>query len=270
MRLTVIITFIILSSQAWAAEGSSKTLNGTTLAVQEESDMVHQVLLDGKVLYVDRDNRFVDVVGIYDDGGHLFGLVAHMSGGNACPSLYRAVDITTRKIVSEEFGTCSDLPRDIGASKGGLHVTVPRMDGIGSETYTYSAGHLNKTVHMDRFVTSGTAKAPDNDLAALVDGKSIFDVVKTRAIATALSKTMGSAMFTSSRKRVQGGVGGNFESRGEFTFSSACVPHSCGIDETAWAFDHLGHAWASWTDNSRTQYFGNPPPAVKAALTPSR
>lgn len=274
MRLPVLLIAAVLAdplaASAQAPVGritDQKPVAGTTIKIAEESATTHRVLLGDRVLYVDRDDPYVTVQGVYEADGHAFALIGESSGGSGCASMYRAVDVTTRGLVSPQFGTCSDVPREVRLDGDALVIVLPSPDGQANEVFRYAAGKLTRTVQPIVYNPGGPASAPHGDLAALLDGKYIFDAVNMRLVADALRPVMGDATFTASRKRIQGGTGMPFESRGEFVFGMACEAHRCGINETAWAFDHFGHAWASWTQNGRTTFFGNPPPAVRAALS---
>ncbi len=67
----------------------------------------HQIVADGRVLANDADDDRVLIQDVYRGGGRIYVLIAEQSGGNACPSLYQAIDTipTTANEQSSAFAS---------------------------------------------------------------------------------------------------------------------------------------------------------------------
>ncbi len=82
----------------------------------------HQVLVDGRVVATDEQDDRVVIQGVYEGRGRAYVLVEEQSGGNACPSMFQAIDLTgSAPFASPQFGNCSDLPR-VSVVNGALAV----------------------------------------------------------------------------------------------------------------------------------------------------
>lgn len=104
----------------------------------------HRVLVDGVTVFTDDTAFSVEVKQVLARGSSRFALIAVNSGGSACPTMYRAIDLSgPRPVVSPEFGTCSDVPTAT-IREGVLHVSMPRVNARGSETFTYNTGLLTE------------------------------------------------------------------------------------------------------------------------------
>lgn len=104
----------------------------------------HQVVVDGRVLATDTEDDRVMIEGVHQGGGRTYVLVAEQSGGNACPSLYQAIDLSgSTPMISPQFGNCSDIPR-ISVDRGALRVSVPAFRAALAATYVFRDGRLGR------------------------------------------------------------------------------------------------------------------------------
>ena len=103
----------------------------------------HQVVVDGRVLANDTEDDRVLIQDAYKGSGRTYVLIAEQSGGNACPSLYQAIDLSGgAPIASPQFGNCSDVPR-VGVVGGALRVSVPAFRAAPAATYVFRDGRLS-------------------------------------------------------------------------------------------------------------------------------
>ncbi len=111
----------------------------------------HQVLVDGRVLATDRDDDRVVIRGTHEGNGRIYVLIEEQSGGNACPSMFQAVDLIPAMpalqvgaiTMSPRFGNCSDVPQ-VSVSGGALRVSVPAFRAAPAATFRFRDGHLSR------------------------------------------------------------------------------------------------------------------------------
>lgn len=104
----------------------------------------HQILVDGLVLAVDRDDDRVVIRSTHEGGGRTYVLIEEQSGGNACPALYQAIDLSGgAPLVSPQFGNCSDVPT-VGVVAGALRMAVPAFRAAPATVYRFRDGHLSR------------------------------------------------------------------------------------------------------------------------------
>lgn len=102
----------------------------------------HQVAVDGRVLATDVEDDRVVIESVHQGGGRTYVLVAEQSGGNACPSLYQAIDLSGVPVISPRIGNCSDIPR-VSVVGGALRLFVPGFRAAPAERYVFRDGRLN-------------------------------------------------------------------------------------------------------------------------------
>ncbi len=104
----------------------------------------HQILVDGRVLATDRDDDRVVIQSTHEGGGRTYVLIEEQSGGNACPALYQAIDLSGgAPLASPQFGNCSDVPK-VGVVAGALRMAVPEFRTAPAATYVFRDGHLTR------------------------------------------------------------------------------------------------------------------------------
>lgn len=119
-----------------------RVINGHTVQIMAQGNG-HQIVVDGRVLANDTEDDRVLIQGVYKGGGRTYVLVAEQSGGNACPSLYQAIDLNGgTPVASPRFGNCSDVPR-ISVVGGALRVSVPAFRAAPAATYVFRDGSLS-------------------------------------------------------------------------------------------------------------------------------
>ncbi|RJF76435.1 hypothetical protein D3877_29050 [Azospirillum cavernae] len=126
-----------------------------------------RIIVDGQPLFEDKSSMNMEVVREWKEGPAAgLALVAHYSGGNACPATYSVVDLNGPVArMSGEFGTCSDLmdeyigndtivfafPGNTKAwtySKGGLAEVprVPDAEHTATGVAAYQAGDYSRAL----------------------------------------------------------------------------------------------------------------------------
>ena len=102
----------------------------------------HAILVDGRVLATDEQDDRVVIQGVHEGGGRTYVLVKEQSGGNACPSMFQAIDLSgANPTISPQFGNCSDLPR-VSVANGALRVAVPAFRAARAATFVFRDGRL--------------------------------------------------------------------------------------------------------------------------------
>ncbi|MGI8484493.1 MAG: hypothetical protein ACR2OU_09525 [Thermomicrobiales bacterium] len=119
-----------------------RVVEGRTVQIVR-AGTTHHVVVDGRVLASDTEDDRVLIQGVHQGSGRTYVLIAEQSGGNACPSLYQAIDLSGgAAVISPQFGNCSDLPR-ISVSGGALRVSVPAFRAARAATYMFRDGRLS-------------------------------------------------------------------------------------------------------------------------------
>jgi hypothetical protein len=225
-----------------------------------------QVIVGDRVVIRDASDEFVYLKGVYEGSGRGYVLVAEAPGGNGCPEMYRAIDLSAAvPIVSRVFGTCSDVP-SVVVTNGALTTTMPGMNGKANIVYRFANGALRETTRPIPLVPTGPDEAPGGDLAALALTKRVDELFLLRAFAAPLLRIMPAASFAEARDMALGGPADGPKPAGAFVVAFACEAHDCAAHHAALAFDRLGHVWAELRRGRRTMFFGDPSAEVRAAL----
>lgn len=98
-----------------------------------------KVFIPGGVAYDNADgDRDLNIKAQFetDSGDTLVFFLETLSGGTACPALYRFIfaESDGQVSVTDSFGTCSDLP-ELRVSPESVMVIFPNMDGSGTTSY---------------------------------------------------------------------------------------------------------------------------------------
>ena len=127
---------------AAGAERDRRVVAGRTVEVVA-AGTAHRIVVDGQVLTTDADDR-VAIQGVYQGGGRTYVLLEEQSGGNACPSMYQAVDLSVgTPTISPQFGNCSDLPQ-ASVGNGALRIVIPAFRAVPAASYVFRAGRLTR------------------------------------------------------------------------------------------------------------------------------
>ena len=112
--------------------------NGVMLELTGTSLQHSRLTVNGAELeQMDGFPRFQGVYGNYV-------LLEEGTGGTACPSLYRVIDLSgIIPTLTSQFGSCSDLPI-VTLTANGLRVVTPSMSGPISQTVLISGGRVTK------------------------------------------------------------------------------------------------------------------------------
>ena len=104
----------------------------------------HQVLVDGRVLATDRDDDRVKLRSTHEGNGRTYVLIEEQSGGNDCPSMFQAIDLSGgAAMISPRFGNCSDVPQ-VSVGGGALRVSVPAFHAAPATTFVFRDGRLSR------------------------------------------------------------------------------------------------------------------------------
>ena len=104
----------------------------------------HQVLVDGRMLATDRDDDRVKIRSTHEGSGRTYVLIEEQSGGNICPSMFQAIDLSGgAAMISPRFGNCSDVPQ-VSVSGGTLRVSVPAFHAASATTFVFRDGRLSR------------------------------------------------------------------------------------------------------------------------------
>jgi len=164
-----------------------------------------QVIVGDRVVIRDASDEFVYLKGVYEGSGRGYVLVAEAPGGNGCPEMYRAIDLSAAvPIVSRVFGTCSDVP-SVAVTNGASTTTMPGMNGKANIVYRFANGALRETTRPIPLVPTGPDEAPGGDLAALALTKRVDELFLRRAFAAPLLRIMPASSFAEARDMALGG-----------------------------------------------------------------
>ena len=258
--------FTLASTPASLAQTSDSAAGFGHIVQIVGKGLVHAVSVDGRFIYNDTTDAFLAVRGIYESEGQVYALISEASGGVACPSLYRAIDLNgLTPTPTKPFGTCSDIP-SVVAVGGKLVVGMPAMTGRANVNYIVAGSTVTEQQSQIHYGDSGPPLVAGDNLAGLVVGKHIHDAIKLRAVVEAISGLVGPANTRTILDWAAGGPGTNFERRGGVAAAMACKAHDCGNNQARIAFDNLGHVWVTLRRNGKLMMFGNPTNEIAAAL----
>ncbi len=229
----------------------------------------HIVVAGDRVLIRDKFSTFISINGIYEGDGRVF-LLLSKTAGNVCSEEFQAIDMTSAEPkISESFGGCASIT-SAAVSGGALVVAFKALNGKNTETFTFRDGALTSTKTALSLEPKGPEGAPGGDLAAYVYQKQIGEVFSLRPSTAALKKIMSAQAFEEARDLAISGPGTRFEVKNEMVRATACQSHMCPFHAVAVVFDHKGNAWASiLRGDGKLEMYGNPPPFIKAMLSPS-
>ncbi len=113
-----------------------------TLQLVEDGPNLNRVVVNGRVVFEDRDSRSVAFVNAYNLQGRWLVLLQHNGDGGNCAARYRVLDLSgPQPSVSFPFGTCSDAP-EVATAGQALTVSMPADDGKGTAAWSYQEGRL--------------------------------------------------------------------------------------------------------------------------------
>jgi hypothetical protein len=243
-------------------------VNGVPVQVYGTPDQGFAVVAGNQLIIQTRD--YVSILGIFEGGGRTYVVLAENPGGSS-GDVFQAIDMsTTRYSISPIFGTGAggEKPEVVD---GALVMTANSNDQKERFRYSFKDGKLEMTKQAINLQPSGPARAPGGDLAAFVNGKSMSEIFKARATASALQQIMDPNAFADARDvALQDIQGGPFVEADGIASAWACQSHDCAYHWVSIAFDHQGHAWALLVRRSvpTPTYYGSPDILVKRHLKP--
>lgn len=122
-----------------------KTVAGELIAVAKtNAPVATQIKLNGRLVF-DANDAAVKVEKSFTIEGRTVALLSISDGGTACPAVFRFLSIGAdgRIITSDEFGTCSDLPK-VTAGQSSVMVSMPNMDGKDESSWMFSGDTLSQ------------------------------------------------------------------------------------------------------------------------------
>jgi hypothetical protein len=197
---------------------------------------------------------FGGVVGVYKTGTSSFTLFEQSSGGNACPSMYEILFSSGNKnIVSEPFGTCSDIPK-ISVSGADLVVEMPDLNDRNNTRYVDNNGVVTQSTIPP--VMTGSLVIPNNNYAAATSGKSVYDIFSQTAVADAIHKLVDDSIYQVI-STFQVGSDILITPDHKYSYGSNIEAHM-GLDESAfYVFSNDGHIWIKVHDQGLTLLYGD-------------
>jgi hypothetical protein len=129
--------------------GQVMTIRGTLELSRsdfEEGGFTVQTVLNDKVIYTERENVSLGIDTSYPkEGPARLILLEVPSGGTACPSFYRVLEIKDdgSTVRSKTFGNCGNNARS-SFTQGVLRIDFPKAGRAAPESWTYQNGTLSK------------------------------------------------------------------------------------------------------------------------------
>ncbi|MBA5775999.1 hypothetical protein H2509_02540 [Stappia sp. F7233] len=147
------------------AEGGIDTSAGLFQIEKVPQSYNFLLLLNHKSLSSFNTADRVYIVDVYDIGYGNSVVVIAFIRGSACPVAYRVVDVSyVPSFISEEFGTCSDLP-EFSVRDGELKITFPSDGNAATPHWVYSNGELLELTigeKTDRFAGNSASSPTHN------------------------------------------------------------------------------------------------------------
>lgn len=111
---------------------------------------IKTLALDERVIYENEEAYFLSIEKAFSGLDKTVVLVTVGSGGSGCPVQYRFVLVRKNGTVevTDEFGTCSDLPA-VSINQGEINVSLPDMGGRGNEVWKFAGDKLVKVAELD-------------------------------------------------------------------------------------------------------------------------
>ena len=128
-----------------AANQGIKTVAGELVAAAKPNAAGASLLkLDGRLVF-DGNDAAVKVERSFNIDSRTVVLLSISDGGTACPAVFRFLSISAdgRIITSDEFGTCSDLPK-VTAGQTSVMVSMPNLDGKDQSSWMFSGDTLTQ------------------------------------------------------------------------------------------------------------------------------
>ena len=102
----------------------------------------HVVSVDDRTLIRDAQDDHVIIRSVHEGKGRVYVLVEEQSGGNACPSMYQVIDLSSGgAVASPQIGNCSETPQ-VSIANGGLRIALPAYRAARSKTYLIKDGRV--------------------------------------------------------------------------------------------------------------------------------
>lgn len=132
----VLIGFLATPNHCYAAKHMAVGDHEVTISGEPYEE---RVFVNGGLAYDNADgDRALNIKEQFEiDGGDtLVFFLETLSGGTACPALYRFIfaESDGQVSITDSFGTCSDLP-ELRVSPENVIVVFPNMNGSGTTSY---------------------------------------------------------------------------------------------------------------------------------------
>lgn len=136
MLLVLTYTFVLTTDYAYAAKHMVVGDHEVTISGESYEEKVY---VNGGLAYDNADgDRALNIKAQFEMGGGdtLVFFLETLSGGTACPAMYRFIFVESdgQFSITDSFGTCSDLPELRVLPESGS-VVFPNINGSGTTTY---------------------------------------------------------------------------------------------------------------------------------------
>lgn len=136
MLLVLTYTFVLTTDYVHAAKHMVIGDHEVTISGESYEEKVY---VNGGLAYDNADgDRALNIKAQFEtDGGNtLVFFLETLSGGTACPAMYRFIfaESDGQISISDSFGTCSDLP-ELRISPESVIAVFPNMNGSGTTSY---------------------------------------------------------------------------------------------------------------------------------------
>ncbi|HLO75351.1 MAG TPA: hypothetical protein VK196_02705 [Magnetospirillum sp.] len=133
------------ASRSNAAPAAPAAPTGETLATVSGTLLVGEgkFLLNGQQFDEDDDGAFMSIADSWPKPGPAKLALVQLTGGTACPALYRVVDVTGKPVATQHVGNCSDQPK---LSFDGRRLTLdfPAFRSAAKATFVYQDGQVRQ------------------------------------------------------------------------------------------------------------------------------
>jgi hypothetical protein len=214
------------------------------------------------------ENTFItpEFLGPYQFDSSTVVFIGTSSGGTACAETFNAVTFNPKASLSQQFGTCSDIPAVLVAPHA-VTLRVPyELNGDSyQETMIDASG-----VHVHEVPTNlqGPDLTETADLGVLVLSIHGRDFFTEKAAVQAMQQIVTPKDFEALRHCY---ITDGPAPVGDYVVARSHWPRSCGDNKVLFVFDHNRHAWvgiqADDDDHSPFTWYGTPPTAaIEAAF----
>ena len=216
------------------------------------------ILVSGVPVLQDKSDLVVSIGKDVRNASARYLVLVEDSGGTACPAMLQVVDLSgaTPKI-SEQFGTCSDIPA-VSLDGATLTVTLPDMTDRNRTAFIFNGTTMTK--HTVGEQLSGPATAAGADLVALVEGQPVYNTFKLRAVANSVKHSVGPILY---RSISEYSVGSKIQvtTDGRYAYGAAGMMNAVSFYQAAYVYGRNGEIWIRVNNRGNIRAYGPREPA---------